>query len=133
MTPPGDPLKIHESPDTFLRALEHYRAQGFVDLRDEIVEIVRNCLVADDRQSIRAGEIRQLWSRRLKNGQVRRGLLGMVESQGNHGKTAVFQFLCLAGNDRRGLWALTEGTFSHEAREAFCREHGGIPEKRGAP
>ena len=131
MTPPGDPLDIFEGFPEYKNALDHYLSQGFADLGDEILAIIRNTKLGDDPKSPLAGEVRRLWSLRLKTGQVLRGMLGTVETRNEKGKTAVFQFLYTTLNDGRFLTALTLGTYDKAMLAAFCKEHGGTPEKGG--
>jgi hypothetical protein len=128
---PGDPLVLYEGYPSYREVLVYYQAEGFQDLGDEILEIIRNTKLGDASKTIRAGEVRRLWSRQLKNGHVLRGVLGMVESRNENGKTAVFQFLYTSSNDGRYIVALTVGIFNKEEKSAFCQDHGGEPDHGG--
>ena len=81
MAAPGDPLILYEGHPAYRDALVHYQAEGFQDLGDEILEIIRNTKLGDAGITIRAGEVRRLLSRQLKNGHLLRGMLGMLESR----------------------------------------------------
>jgi hypothetical protein len=127
VTPPGNPLIFYEGYPLYRDALAHYQTEGFGDLGDNILEVIRNAKLGDAERNLKAGEVRRLWSLKLKNSQVLHGMLGMVESRNDEGKNAVFQFLYTSGNDGRYLFALTVGPLSSEEKEAFRLDHGGKP------
>jgi hypothetical protein len=130
---PGDPLVFYEGFPVYRDALMHYQTAGFSDLGDEILEIVRNSRLGETGGRIRFGEVQRLWSLRLKNGHVLRGMLGMVESRNRQGRKEGFQFLYTSCNDGRYVIALTAGTFTGEEIEAFRHDHGGESDRGGQP
>jgi hypothetical protein len=129
VTAPGDSLVFFEDNEAYEKALGHYTALGFENLRDAVIEVITNAKWGDPLRPLRSGELRRLWTKTLNTGRRQQGLLGLVELRDKTGRTAVFQFLCTSGNDARALYALTLGTFDRQTLDAYREDYNGIPFK----
>jgi hypothetical protein len=119
MTPPGDPLQFNFG-SKVQKNLNSYSIQ-FPHLKDQLEASITEAV---------PGSLAVVWRKKLRVGESIKGMKASVEAVSGEGKHAYFEVFYVEHGDHRAPVRITQGSFDHLAAAEFCKDFGGVLEKR---